>query len=125
MRSVGNKQTKVAEYVRVASFISSYPSHFPPLPHPAMSVDLSHPDIAAACASISNPADPAAWLLLQYASPPSTTQLPQLLLLDSGPLPVLPAWQHHLQTTHQSILFGYAEIAEKGLVLVYLTPDVG
>ncbi|OXG51931.1 hypothetical protein J010_02058 [Cryptococcus neoformans] len=90
-----------------------------------MSVDLSHPDIAAACASISNPADPAAWLLLQYASPPSTTQLPQLLLLDSGPLPVLPAWQHHLQTTHQSILFGYAEIAEKGLVLVYLTPDVG
>lgn len=90
-----------------------------------MSVDLSHPDIAAARASISNPADPAAWLLLQYASPPSTTQLPQLLLFDSGPLPVLPAWQHHLQTTHQSILFGYAEIAEKGLVLVYLTPDVG
>lgn len=90
-----------------------------------MSVDFSHPDIAAARASISNPSDPAAWLLLQYASPPSTTQLPQLLLLDSGPLPVLPAWQHHLQNTHQSILFGYAEIAEKGLVLVYLTPDVG
>ncbi|KAE8543289.1 hypothetical protein D1P53_000780 [Cryptococcus gattii VGV] len=90
-----------------------------------MSVDLSHPDIAAARASICNPSEPTAWLILQYGAAPSTTHGPQLLLLDSGPLPVLPTWQHLLQTTHHSILFGYVQIAEKGLLLVYLTPDVG
>ncbi|WVQ76120.1 hypothetical protein IAR50_005763 [Cryptococcus sp. DSM 104548] len=87
-----------------------------------MSLDTAHPAVDAVRHAIANPADPTAWFLLQYNH---LAPGPQVIPLDSGPLPVLPVWQKHLQETDQGVLFGYAEIAAKGLVLVYLTPEVG
>ncbi|ODN96231.1 hypothetical protein I350_08229 [Cryptococcus amylolentus CBS 6273] len=87
-----------------------------------MSLDVSHPALTAARQAVADPSDPTAWFLLQY-NPDSPG--PQAIPLDSGPLPVLPAWHRHLRETGQGVLFGYVEIANKGLVLVYLPPDVG
>ncbi|TYJ51643.1 hypothetical protein B9479_007777 [Cryptococcus floricola] len=86
-----------------------------------MSLDVSHPALTAARQAIADPSDPTTWFLLTY----SPTAQPQVVPLASGPLPVLPAWQTHLEETDQGVLFGYAEIADKGLVLLYLRPDVG
>ncbi|WVN89195.1 uncharacterized protein L203_104412 [Cryptococcus depauperatus CBS 7841] len=88
-----------------------------------MSVDLSDPRLAAARAAVTNTADSTSWFLLHYSPNHSTPQV--LQVLETGSDPVLPAWQEHLNRTTEGILFGYAEIAGKGLVLVYLRSDIG
>ncbi|WVW81865.1 hypothetical protein I302_103863 [Kwoniella bestiolae CBS 10118] len=95
-----------------------------------MSVDLSDPQIASTRDKIQDPSDPTTWFLLHYAtSPTSSSPVPSMsqsiTVLSSGGEPVLPSWQEHLRDTNQDVLFGYGEIAGKGLVLLFLRDNVG
>jgi len=60
--------------------------------------------------------------LLQYNSPSNPTHL---ILNSSGEDPVLPHLRGTIQTSNEDVLFGYAEVQGKGLVLVYLTDKIG
>ncbi|KAK6905283.1 hypothetical protein I204_05228 [Kwoniella mangroviensis CBS 8886] len=95
-----------------------------------MSVDLSDPQIGLTRSKIQDPSDPTTWFLLHYVtSPTSPTSIPSLsqsiTVLSSGPEPLLPSWQEHLTDTNEDVLFGYGEIAGKGLVLLFLRDSVG
>ncbi|WWC99187.1 hypothetical protein V866_006082 [Kwoniella sp. B9012] len=95
-----------------------------------MSVDLSDPQIGLTRSKIQDPNDPTTWFLLHYAtsltSPISIPSLSQYItVLSSGPEPLLPSWQEHLTDTKEDVLFGYGEIAGKGLVLLFLRDSVG
>ncbi|WVF65964.1 hypothetical protein IAT40_000702 [Kwoniella sp. CBS 6097] len=97
-----------------------------------MSVDLSDPQIGLTRSKIQNPDEATTWFLLHYATSPtspvttsSSTSSQIITLLASGPEPVLPSWQEHLADTNEDILFGYGEIAGKGLVMLFLRDNVG
>ncbi|WWC58187.1 uncharacterized protein I303_100723 [Kwoniella dejecticola CBS 10117] len=95
-----------------------------------MSVDLSDPQIGVARSKLQDANDSTTWLLLHYASSPTSpnpvSSLSQsITLLASGGEPVLPSWQEHLSDTREDVLFGYGEIAGKGLVLLFLRDSVG
>ncbi|WVQ93608.1 hypothetical protein IAU59_000683 [Kwoniella sp. CBS 9459] len=92
-----------------------------------MSVDLSDPQIGSVRSKIQDPNEPTTWFLLHYATstPVPTSSQAIIILLASGSEPVLPSWQEHLSDTNEDILFGYGEIAGKGLVLLFLRDNVG
>ncbi|WVR03560.1 hypothetical protein IAU60_000552 [Kwoniella sp. DSM 27419] len=90
-----------------------------------MSADLSDPQLGAARDRIQDPNDPTTWLLAHYASAGASTSGQPITLLASGGEPVLPAWQKHLSDSNEEILFGYGDIAGKGLVLLFLKDSVG
>jgi hypothetical protein len=85
-----------------------------------MSVDLSAPEIQAAHQQILDKADPTAWLILSYGSPPSALQL-----VASGEAPPLPQIRDVLASTAEDVLFGYANVGGKGLVIAFMRDNVG
>lgn len=85
-----------------------------------MSVDLSAPEIRAAHQQILDKADPTTWFILSYGSPPSAVQL-----VASGPAPPLPQIRDLLAATAEDVLFGYAEIGGKGLIVAFMKDNVG
>ncbi|WRT63784.1 uncharacterized protein IL334_000709 [Kwoniella shivajii] len=95
-----------------------------------MSVDLSDPQVSTVRDKILDTNDPTTWFLLHYAiSPtsitPSSSLSQSITLLASGREPVLPKWHENLTETNEDVLFGYGEIAGKGLVLLFLKDKVG
>ncbi|WWD22553.1 hypothetical protein CI109_107046 [Kwoniella shandongensis] len=93
-----------------------------------MSIDLSDPQLTAVRGAIADPNDQTSWFILHYATPSTASpaaHTPSLALVSSGPDPVLPQWQEHLNGTNEDVLFGYGDIGGKGLVLVFLRDTVG
>jgi hypothetical protein len=58
--------------------------------------------------------------LLTYSSPPSL-----LRVAASGPDPALPTIRERLAETSEDVLFGYAEVHGKGLVIAFMKDNVG
>jgi len=58
--------------------------------------------------------------LLTYSSPHS-----KLCLVASGPNPALPTIRERLADTSEDVLFGYAEVHGKGLVIAFMKDNVG
>jgi hypothetical protein len=85
-----------------------------------MSVDLSAPEIQVAHQQILDKADPTTWFILSYGSPPSALQL-----VSSGRAPPLPQIREILAETSEDVLFGYAEVGGKGLIIAFMRDNVG
>jgi len=58
--------------------------------------------------------------LLTYSAPPST-----LRVVASGPNPALPAIREQLAHASEDVVFGYAEVYGKGLVIACMRDNVG
>lgn len=87
-----------------------------------MSVDISNPLILSTRNDILTPTNPTVWFILSYAT---HSPSPSLQLLQSGGEPALDGVRGVLEETKEEVLFGYAEVGGKGLVVVYLKDNVG
>lgn len=87
-----------------------------------MSVDLSDPEVQSTRTDLLNPYSPTKWFILSYAPQQSTAALS---VLASGENPALPRIREVLEKTEEEVLFGYAEVGGKGLIVAFLRDNVG